>query len=420
MIKSHLSELLGRDKTAINFGLSCTMNADESIARGCALQCAMLSKRRVGTCFQYIFFASEAAPAGNSLNIFAKGDETPKVRRVNFNMDQPFTLTATYDTTAELPAGTSPTIGTFKVWMHTTTWHVVIGVDVPEGAGLSKVRVNVKHDIHGMFNVQSAEMMKEVVKKPPTSNGSAEPDGAAGPQPNGVPPAGAGVPESGDKAADENGSCADKGCCAGQDVGKEDAAAVTKKKAYSKVPLKVDPKTAAWTKTQIDEAVLMEAQMANQDRVLRETADKRNELESYVYLMRDKVVGSLRPYVEGEEADRFGGKLKDAEDWLYSDEGFDSSKSVYTAKLKELTDLGEPIEKRMYEATNRQDCATELQRVIDSYIKFVNSSDEAYAHIDQEEKSKVRDCAKTAEKWLFQKLDQQANFPPSKNPVSSC
>lgn len=45
MVKSHLSELLGRDKAAINFGLSCTMNADESIARGCALQCAMLSKR---------------------------------------------------------------------------------------------------------------------------------------------------------------------------------------------------------------------------------------------------------------------------------------------------------------------------------------------------------------------------------------
>lgn len=45
MVKSHLSGLLGRDKAAINFGLSCTMNADESIARGCALQCAMLSKR---------------------------------------------------------------------------------------------------------------------------------------------------------------------------------------------------------------------------------------------------------------------------------------------------------------------------------------------------------------------------------------
>lgn len=35
---------------------------------------------------------------------------------------------------------------------------------MPEGSGTAKVRVNVKHDLHGMFNVQSAEMMKEVIK----------------------------------------------------------------------------------------------------------------------------------------------------------------------------------------------------------------------------------------------------------------
>ncbi|CAN0417270.1 unnamed protein product, partial [Laminaria digitata] len=51
------------------------------------------------------------------------------------------------------------------------------------------------------------------------------------------------------------------------------------------------------------------------DRVLRETADKRNELESYVYTMRDKLVGNLRPYVEGEEADTFAARLTAAEDW---------------------------------------------------------------------------------------------------------
>lgn len=37
---------------------------------------------------------------------------------------------------------------------------------MPEGAGMSKIRVNVKHDIHGMFQVQSADMMQEVVKAP--------------------------------------------------------------------------------------------------------------------------------------------------------------------------------------------------------------------------------------------------------------
>lgn len=67
---------------------------------------------------------------------------------------------------------------------------------------------------------------------------------------------------------------------------------------------------------------------------------------------------------------------------LYSDEGFDSTKSVYTAKLKELTDLGEPVERRLYETINRTEAASELQKVIDSYIKFANSSDEAYVHID--------------------------------------
>lgn len=46
-------------------------------------------------------------------------------------------------------------VGIFICWLK---------VDVPQGEGVSKVRVNVKHDIHGMFHVQSAEMMKEVVK----------------------------------------------------------------------------------------------------------------------------------------------------------------------------------------------------------------------------------------------------------------
>ncbi|CAN0475393.1 unnamed protein product [Ectocarpus sp. 12 AP-2014] len=193
-----------------------------------------------------------------------------------------------------------------------------------------------------------------------------------------------------------------------------------KKKVYTKVPLKIDSKTSAWSKSEIDRAVEIEAQMANQDRVLKETADKRNELESYVYAMRDKLVGSLRTYIEGEEADKFGSSLTAAEDWLYSDEGFDSTKSVYAAKLKELMDLGNPVESRFYEANNRQGAATELQKVIDGYMKFANSSDEAYAHIEAEEKAKARDCAKKAEKWLFQKLDQQANVPQSKNPIVTC
>lgn len=77
----------------------------------------------------------------------------------------------------------------------------------------------------------------------------------------------------------------------------------------------MEPNTSAWPKSQIDKAVEVEAQMANQDRVLKETADKRNELESYIYAMRDKLVGSLRPYIEGDEAEAFKSGLTAAEDW---------------------------------------------------------------------------------------------------------
>lgn len=449
LVKSHLSDLLGRDKAAINFGLSCTMNADESIARGCALQCAMLSSRFKVKEFTVVEAtpypirlswednasadgaqsmatgeegeedgAEAEAAAGNSLKIFAKGDETPKVRRVNFNMGKPFTLTAAYDEEADLPSGCSSEIGTFKV-------------DVPQGEGVSKVRVNVKHDIHGMFHVQSAEMMKEVVKEAPAAaveepaagDKAAEDAAPMDVDGDGSKEASKGEPEApasnGSPKAKSNGSPKAEAKGSSSPTSAKDADA-PKKKVYSKVPLKVEPKTSAWTKSEIDAAVLQEAQMANQDRVLRETADKRNELESYVYTMRDKLVGNLRPYVEGKEADTFTARLTAAEDWLYSDEGFDSSKSVYTAKLKELTDLGNPVENRLYETNHRNDVASELQKVIDSYIKFANSSDEAYLHIGAEEKAKVRDCAKKAERWLFQKLDQQANVPPSKNPTVTC
>ena len=34
-----------------------------------------------------------------------------------------------------------------------------------------------------------------------------------------------------------------------------------------------------------------------------------------MYAMRDKLVGGLRPYVEGEEAEVFGKRLTAAEDW---------------------------------------------------------------------------------------------------------
>jgi heat shock 70kDa protein 4 len=44
-VKRRLGEILGLDASLVNYGLKTTMNSDEAVCRGGALQCAMLSSR---------------------------------------------------------------------------------------------------------------------------------------------------------------------------------------------------------------------------------------------------------------------------------------------------------------------------------------------------------------------------------------
>ena len=69
------------------------------------------------------------------------------------------------------------------------------------------------------------------------------------------------------------------------------------------------------------------------DRILTETADKRNELESYIYAMRTKLEGALKKYSTSSEIAQLNGLTNEAEDWLYGD-GFDSTIQEYSAKLE--------------------------------------------------------------------------------------
>merc|ERR1719316_2231340 len=66
------------------------------------------------------------------------------------------------------------------------------------------------------------------------------------------------------------------------------------------------------TRQQLNACLETEAQMANQDRVIRETNDMRNELEAYIYKMRDEVIGDLRPYVSDDAKQKFEAGLNDA------------------------------------------------------------------------------------------------------------
>jgi heat shock protein 4 len=177
VVKRTLGEILGLDAAALNYGLKTTMNSDEAVARGAALQCAILSSRMKVKPFHIVdrlpygivahFEASapssnsdgdskEDVPVtGSSAAIYAHNDEVPhKPRRLTFKRKAAdFTITLTYDDAAALPAGEERVVGKYTIRVPSS---------VIEKNGPGDVRVNFNLDKHGLVFVQSAQFMEEV------------------------------------------------------------------------------------------------------------------------------------------------------------------------------------------------------------------------------------------------------------------
>ncbi len=106
------------------------------------------------------------------------------------------------------------------------------------------------------------------------------------------------------------------------------------------------------SRQQLKEAAELEASMAFEDQLIKETADKRNELESYIYAMRTKLDGPLKSFCSPADVSIFKKAMDDAEEWLYGD-GYETTKNNYAKRLDDLLAFGKPIESRVWEEQNR-------------------------------------------------------------------
>jgi len=104
------------------------------------------------------------------------------------------------------------------------------------------------------------------------------------------------------------------------------------------------------------------------------------------------------------------------EDWLYED-GEDETKGVYIAKLEELKKIGDPIEARYKEWTERGSAVDQLVYCINSFREAALSNDQKFEHIEISEKQKVINECSEAENWLRERKQQQDALPKFANPV---
>lgn len=254
------------------------------------------------------------------------------------------------------------------------------------------MRLTFSYNLHGLLVLSQAQLMEEVpaaAPEAPTANG---------------------------KALEAEEEKKEEGAGAGEQQPVAAEAAKPAKKKYKAHSLTVATTAPGLSTAEKNAFVEQEAQMAQQDRIIRETADMRNALESYIYDMKAKLGDALRPYVEEAAAAVYVGQLEAMENWLY-DEGFDSTKSIYSAKLAELQAVGDPVVRRQEEAAKREPARAALVATLEEYKGMVKSTEEKYAHIADEERDKVRAELQAAETWLYDLLAKQGELPLHADPV---
>lgn len=411
-VKRRIAEVLGMTiDDSKNHDLSTTMNMDEAVSRGCALKAAVLSPQFVVREYEMtdtvnlpIHISWDAPRADgdmskNQMTIFDRNMEAPSNKRLTITSTQPFTIVARYPESAQamLPKGHPTEIGRYHIKVP-----VVTGEDgQPEAA---KVRVFMRYALSGTFEVTRAQVVRvtEEVETPVETPPADEPmkDAAEGAE--------EGKKEESAETAKEEGETA-AATPAPEPV-------IKKKTRYEDIA--VEAAGVLTVPTPVMEAwKAEEAAMQATDRLQRETQHARNELETYVYDMRNKLYGELAEFATEEEKATLSASLTDMEDWLYSDEGFDSPKAVFDEKLAQLRVIGDKAEARMYESTHRTPAVSALLGAVEQYKPLLQASNEQYEHLTDEDRHTVRTKLNEVEGWLNGLLAKQAELAPTVEPV---
>ncbi|RZR92723.1 hypothetical protein BHM03_00021077 [Ensete ventricosum] len=270
-----------------------TMNASECVARGSALQCAILSPTFKVREFQIGPFHS------------SKGERAKLKVKVHLNLHG---IVSVESATVSMESIELYSLTFLFTFYHEITLFVQMleeeEVEVPVSAAAEPLKESTKMD------------MDELITDFPKTETDVKMEASRNAANNSAGVVDTAVPESDEKSA--------------QMETDNKVEAPKKKVKKTTVPV-VELVYGGMLAEDLQKAVEKEFEMALQDRVMEETKEKKNAVEAYVYDMRNK----YQEFVMPSEKDELIAKLQEVEDWLY-EEGEDETKGVYVAKLEEL------------------------------------------------------------------------------------
>jgi heat shock protein len=367
---------------------STTLNQDEAVSRGAALQCAIMSpavRVRDFNVTDLQLYPVKVICLGeggqnNELEVFPTFHAAPFSKLLTIFRREAFNIEIYYSGDVPYP---DDFIG---------RWHIK---DVkPNANGESQeVKIKVRVNNHGILLISSATMVekKELENENPNNNEGTETQ---------TEPM-----ETGPEETNGDGNKKDK-----------------KKKATTKtIELPLEAKTHGYSQTEVNNFLEQENKMITNDCHEKERVDARNALEEFVYDMRDKLHedSQLAAYVAETERQKICDELNGIENWLY-EEGEDCERQTYRDKLQSLQDRTNPIKTRCYEHENNPKAFNELGHAIQLARKAVDEyrgGEVKYDHLTETEMLNITEAADKAQRWLDDARGKLITLPKTVDPA---
>lgn len=147
-----------------------------------------------------------------------------------------------------------------------------------------------------------------------------------------------------------------------------------------------------------------------------------NSLEAYVYDLRSRIDdgGDLKRYGPADVRGSLRTELDEAENWIYSEEGDQATKSMFVKRKEDLVAKAMPMLMRKKEDEERPVYTRLLEASIESHKRINVPGVEEFAHLTDQEKQKVLKSVESAALWLKEKLSKQAGMPLDADPAVKC
>ena len=143
-----------------------------------------------------------------------------------------------------------------------------------------------------------------------------------------------------------------------------------------------------------------------------------NTLEAFIYRARDQLTDeSFIASSSDKERSQLEAKLGAASDWLYED-GADAARDELKARLKQLKDLVDPVEKRRHEAASRPRAVEFIRDALNQTQALVSAMQE---HIDKASAEAASASASSASSASspFSSSESAASAPASDSTASA-